>query len=247
MTTFAGNTVGGKAIYGASIGILMLEAQFPRIPGDMGNAMTWPFPVHYKVVRDATPDLVVRHQAKGLFGNFLKAAGELVADGVDGITTNCGFLALFQDELSEALNVPVATSSIMQVPMVEKLLPRNKRVGILTISPKTLTADHLRKAGCPLDTPIGGTAENTAFATAILNDQLTLDVDQARRENVDAALQLVNDHPDIGAIVLECTNMVPYASDIQQAARLPVFSIYSFISWFQSGLQPPSSFGGLGS
>lgn len=35
---------GGKALYGAPLGILMLEAKFPRIPGDMSNAITWPFP-----------------------------------------------------------------------------------------------------------------------------------------------------------------------------------------------------------
>ena len=46
---------GGKALYGAPLGILMLEARFPRIPGDMGNATTWPFPVLYRVVRGATP------------------------------------------------------------------------------------------------------------------------------------------------------------------------------------------------
>ncbi len=233
---------GGKAIYGASVGILMLEAQFPRIPGDMGNAVTWPFPVHYKVVRDATPDQVVRHGAQGLFGNFLKAASELVADGVDGITTNCGFLALFQDELSAALDVPIATSSLMQVPMVEQLLPRDKRAGILTISPATLTQDHLKKAGCAPDTPVGGTPESSEFASVILNDQLTLDVELARQENIEAAKQLVNSHPEIGAIVLECTNMVPYAAEIQQAIGLPVFSIYSFVTWFQAGLTPRGSF-----
>jgi len=231
---------GGKAIYGASVGILMLEAKFPRIPGDMGNAMTWPFPVHYKVVRDASPDQVVRHGASGLFGNFLKAAQELVADGVDGITTNCGFLALFQNELSAALDVPVATSSLMQVPMVEQLLSRDKRVGILTISPATLTNEHLEKAGCALDTPIGGTPENGEFTSVILNNQLELDVERARAENITAARQLVAAHPNLGAIVLECTNMVPYARDIQMATGLPVFSIYSFITWFQAGLQPRS-------
>jgi len=233
---------GGKAIYGASVGILMLEAQFPRIPGDMGNATTWPFPVHYKVVRDASPDQVVRHGASGLCGNFLKAASELVADGVDGITTNCGFLALFQDQLSAALDVPVATSSLMQVPMVEQLLPRHKRAGILTISSATLTAEHLKKAGCAPDTPIGGTPENGEFTSAILNNQMTLDVEKARQENVEAARELVKAHPELGALVLECTNMVPYGADIQQATGLPVFSIYSFINWFQAGLQPRGSF-----
>ena len=56
---------GGKAVYGASVGMLMLETRFPRIPGDIGNAGTWPFPVLYKVVRGASPDHVVRRGAEG--------------------------------------------------------------------------------------------------------------------------------------------------------------------------------------
>ena len=82
---------GGKALYGASVGVLMLEAQFPRIPGDMGNALTWPFPVHFKIVRGASPKRVVLDGGTGLKNAFIAAAQELVDDGVDGITTNCGF------------------------------------------------------------------------------------------------------------------------------------------------------------
>ncbi len=231
-------TSGGKSIYGASVGILMLEARFPRIPGDMGNALTWPFPVHYKVVRDASPDRVVRNGANGLYNRFLDAARELVEDGVDGITTNCGFLALFQQELSEALKVPVATSSLMQVPMVERLLPTGKRVGILTISAASLSKEHLAKAGCALDTPIAGTPEHGEFSTSILDNGLQLDVEKARRENVEAAVKFATIHPEVGAIVLECTNMVPYAADIRAATGLPVFSIYNFVCWFQAGLSP---------
>ena len=99
---------GGKAIYGASLGILMLEARFPRIPGDMGNARTWPFPVLYRVVRDASPDRVVRRRAEGLLPAFLDAADDLVRLGADGITTNCGFPSLFQAELAAEAGVPVA-------------------------------------------------------------------------------------------------------------------------------------------
>jgi Asp/Glu/hydantoin racemase len=233
---------GGKSIYGAAVGILMLEAQFPRIPGDMGNALTWPFPVLYKVVRDASPDRVVRQQAKGLFDNFLSAARELIADGADGITTNCGFLILFQDELSTALNVPVISSSLMQVPLVNRILPAGKRCGILTISSATLTEMHLEKAGCQLDTPIGGTKESGEFCQVILNNRLELDIDLARQENIAAAKSLVENNPDLGAILLECTNMIPFAADIRKATGLPVFSIYNLVCWFQQGLVPRQSF-----
>lgn len=230
--------IGGKAIYGASVGILMLDARFPRIPGDMGNALTWPFPVHYKVVRDASPERVVRHGAEGLLGHFIDAARELVADGVDGITTNCGFLSLFQDELAEAVGVSVATSSLMQVAMVNRLLQNGRRAGVLTISGSTLTPLHLEKAGVPEGTPIASTEGGSEFTRVILGNELQLDVELARQDNVEAAKRLAVDHPEIGALVLECTNMVPYAGDIRAATGLPVFSIETFVRWFQAALQP---------
>jgi Asp/Glu/hydantoin racemase len=229
---------GGKAVYGASVGILMLEAQFPRIPGDMGNALTWPFPVHYKVVRSATPDLIVRKGAEGMLETFIAAARELVADGVDGITTNCGFLALFQAELAAAVPVPVATSSLMQVELVNRLLAPGKRAGILTISSTSLTPQHLAGAGVPEGTPIETTEGGREFTRAILDNEFELDVDAARIDNLEAATRLVTANPDVGAIVLECTNMIPYAADIREATGLPVFSIETFVRWFQASLVP---------
>ncbi|QGZ34240.1 aspartate/glutamate racemase family protein [Stappia indica] len=229
---------GGKALYGAAVGILMLEARFPRIPGDMGNALTWPFPVHYRIVRDATPDRAVRQGASGLLDAFIAAGRELVADGVDGITTNCGFLSLFQRDLQAALGVPVAASSLMQVPLVDRLLPPGKRAGILTISAGSLTGAHLAAAGCPADTPVMGTEGGREFTRAILDNEEALDVAAARADNVEAAQALLARDPDVGAIVLECTNMVPYAADIRAATGVPVYSIESFVTWFHSGLVP---------
>lgn len=229
---------GGKSVYGASVGILMLEARFPRIEGDMGNALTWPFPVLYRVVRGATPDLVVRRGAEGTLDAFIDAARDLVRDGADGITTNCGFLSLFQQELAAAVRVPVATSSLMQVALVNRLLPPGKKAGILTISSSSLSQEHLRKAGVPEGTPIGSTEGGREFTRVILDNENELDVDLARRDNVEAALALRDANPDLGAIVLECTNMVPYAAAIRSATGLPVFSIYSMVTWFQASLEP---------
>lgn len=229
---------GGKTVYGASVGILMLETRFPRIFGDMGNAQTWDFPVQYRVVRGASPDKVVRGDPRALAGAFIEAGRDLVRMGCDGITTNCGFLALIQDEVKAALGVPVATSSLMQVPMVAALMPPGKRVGILTISRATLSEDHLKAARVAPDTPVVGTDDGRCFTRDVLGDSERIDFDAARLDLLDAAATLVTRHDGIGAIVLECTNMVPYTADIRKLTGLPVFSILSFITWFQAGLAP---------
>ena len=230
---------GGKTVYGASVGILMLDTVFPRIPGDFGNAATWPFPVMYRVVRGASPHRVVRERADGLLDAFIESGKQLVADGADGLTTTCGFLSLFQDELAQAVDVPVAASSLMQVPTVQKLLPSGKRVGVMTVSRENLTADHLAAAGAPLDTPIAGTETGREFFHFIMENRPTMDVNACRLDLLDAGRQLVSDHPDVGAVVLECTNMGPYASELRRELGIPIFSGISFINWFQSGLLPP--------
>ena len=229
---------GGKTVYGACLGILMLETRFPRIPGDIGNALTWPFPVRYRVVRGASPDRVVRHRAEGLLPAFIEAARELVADGADGIATNCGFLSVFQHEIADAVGVPVATSSLMQVPLVRSMLPAGRTAGVLTISAETLSDEHLARAGVPAGLPVVGTDGGREFTRAILDDEPEMDVDLARDDVIDAGVRLVADHPEVGAIVLECTNMVPYAADLRVRTGVPIFGIYSFLRWFHEGLMP---------
>lgn len=229
---------GGKAVYGARVGILMLEARFPRIPGDMGNATTWPFPVLYKVVTGASPQRVVRERAAGLLEPFLDAARELVRLGADGITSNCGFLSLFQEQIAAAAGVPVAISSMMQVPMVQRLLPPGRGVGILTISAATMTAEHLEKAGVPAGTPIVGTDDGREFTRAIIGDEARMDVAAAEQDILDAGARLVRDNPRLGAIVLECTNMAPYARALSEHVGIPVYDIYTFVNWFHAGIAP---------
>ncbi len=230
---------GGKTVYGASVGILMLESRFPRIPGDMGNAESWRFPVRFRVVRGATPKRVVMERAEGLLEDFVAAADELARDGCDGITTTCGFLSLFQAELAARCAVPVATSSLMQAPAIQALLPPGRRVGILTISAESLTGEHLAAAGVPEGTPVAGVDGGAEFARVIIGDEMEMDVELAKRDLIEGAERLVGENPDVGAILLECANMVPHARAISEATGLATFSIHGFVSWFHSGLRPP--------
>ena len=230
---------GGKAIYGAPLGVLMLEARFSRIPGDMGNAATWPFPVLYRVVRGATPEHVVERGAAGLLPDFLAAATELVASGAEAITTNCGFLSIFQREIAAHVGVPVATSALMQVPWVQATLPPGKRVGIITVSAATLTPRHLEAAGVPTDAPVVGTENGREFFRVLIRaEKQDIDVGLAAADLADAGRSLIGAHPEVGAIVLECTNMPPYAHALREAVGLPVYDIYSMVTWFHAGLRP---------
>ena len=230
---------GGKAVYGAPLGILMLEARFPRILGDMGNARTWPFPVLYRVVKGASPERVVLEGARGLLPDFLAAAEELVRLGAEAITTNCGFLSLFQREIAAHVGVPVATSALMQAPWVQATLPPGKRVGLVTVSRATLTPAHLEAAGVPADIPVAGTENGREFFRVLIKaEKDDMDVRLAEEDILEAGRELVSRHPEVGAIVLECTNMPPYAADVQAATGLPVYDIYSMITWFHAGLRP---------
>ena len=222
---------GGFNQYGFTVGILMLDTKFPRIAGDMGNATTFPFPVRYHRVTGASPERVVRGGAEGLLPAFIEGARALEGEGVGAITTNCGFLVKFQRELAAAVNVPLFTSSLLLVPLVHRMLPPGRRVGVLTVSAETLTRDHLDDAGIGPDIPlaIAGMEGEKEFTRVLLGDELELDVDLAREEHVRVARRLVNEHPDVGAIVLECTNMPPYAADIQRATGLPVFDVLSLV------------------
>lgn len=232
-------TKGGKNLYGASIGIMMLETQFPRIPGDIGNATTWPFPVHYEPVSGAHPDNVVRHSGGGKLEEFIKAGKALVKRGADALTTNCGFLILFQKELSEKIGVPVLTSSLMQYNLISQTLASNRVPGIITISKSSLSKEHLDAAQIPHDVPIVGMEDmsTTEFHDGILDDWESMDFDLCRKEMVEAAVKLKEENPNVGAILCECTNMVPYARDMYRATNLPVYSIYSAVIWFHQSVQ----------
>jgi len=209
----------------------MLDTQFPRIPGEMGNATTFPFPVRYHRVTGAAPDLVVRRGAEGLLDNFVDAARFLEREGVGAITTNCGFLVKFQREMAAAVRIPVFTSSLLLVPLVHRLLGPGRRVGVMTVNAPSLTPAHLAGAGIGSDIPIAvvGMETEKEFTRVMLDNELELDVDTAREEHVRVARRFVAEHPDIGAIVLECTNMPPYADDIRRETGLPVFDITSLV------------------
>ncbi len=211
------------------LGVLMLDTRFPRVVGDIGNPLTFDFPVRYRTVRGASPQRVVRERDPALLQPFIDAGRALVDEGATAITTSCGFLVLFQRELQAALPVPVWTSSLLQ-------LAGLRDAGVVTADGLSLTADHLRAAGAAADTPVEGLSPGCAFQRTLLNDEPTLDIDDARAQTAAAALRLVARHPALATIVLECTNMPPYAEAVRAATGRRVLDITTLLRQRLQGL-----------
>jgi hypothetical protein len=219
---------GGRSIYGEAIGILVLDTKFPRIPGDIGNATTFDFPVRIRMVPGATGQRVVMEGDESVLPDFIEAAKELEAAGVRAITTSCGYLIMFQEALNETVKVPVFTSNLLQVPMVSRMLPKGKKVGILVMDSRRLTERHLKLAGIS-DEPlvIMGAEQAPDFYKTYEDPRaaMELDPEKVERAVVDMVKTLVQKSPEVGAIVCEGINFAPYAAGVQEATGLPWFDI----------------------
>ena len=207
------------------LGILMLDTRFPRPPGDVGNPQTYGragIPVRFLTVRGASPQRIVREADPALLQPFVDAARELEQEGATLLSTSCGFLAAWQPLLARAVAIPVITSSLLQV-------ARFARPGIVTIAASSLHPAVLQAAGVPAGTPVQGVQAGCEFQRRILSDDSVMDLQQAQQDVVAAALQLVQRHPQITDIVLECTNMPPYRAAIARATGRAVHDIETLL------------------
>ena len=221
------------------LGILTLDTNFPRIAGDVGAKSTFAFPVSHAVVRGAGVESVVHEADPALLPAFVDAARKLQAEGCIAITTTCGFLVQWQSALSEAVDVPVLTSALLQLPLVQRCLPRQRRVGVVTYSAAALTPGLLQSAGADPATPVAGVDPAGYFAQTIRHGAATIDRKRMAADVVAAGETLVAAHPDVGAVVLECANMPPYRAAVAEALALPVFDMVDFVTWFYRATAGP--------
>jgi hypothetical protein len=200
----------------------MLDTRFPRLVGDIGNAATLPLPMLHRSVAGASPRRVVHGGDRSLLAPFVDAARDLVGAGATALTTSCGFLVLFQHELQHAVPVPVWTSSLLK-------LPELGRPGVVTVDADAFGAAHLRAAGAAEDVPVEGLGRGCHLQRTLLDDRPELDRARAEADAVAAAERLVARHPEIDSIVLECTNLPPYAAAIAAATGRPVHDLVTLL------------------
>lgn len=230
-----------KAAGSARIGILKMDAAIRRIPGDGGNPASYPFPVLVETVRGATLERLIRERDPGLVAPFVEAGLRLVRQGVQALGTTCGFMILFQRELARALPVPVYTSSLLQLPLIERALGERGRIGVITADASNLGEEHIRIAGgTPGRLVISGLEDAPCFREAVFSGSGRIDPEGVRREVVERSRELCAAEPEIRAILFECANLPPYAAAVREATGRPVYDVLTLLCWVHAGLAPVS-------
>lgn len=220
---------GGYNICDVPVGVISLESYFPKPNGHIKHPACFDFPILYKTVKGATIDRLIRERDPELLKPFIDAAKELESEGVKAITGSCGFLALHQKALADAVNIPVFMSSLIQVPLVSRMLRSDQKVGVVVANSDALTADHLTGVGIGDEAiVVAGMQEQTQFSDVILKAKYN-DLDMALFEQELCAVveDMLNNNPDVGSIVLECTDLSHFAPALQKRFALPVFDLTS--------------------
>jgi hypothetical protein len=221
-----------------AIGILVMDARIERIPGDVGNPATFPFAVTCRTVAGATLKRLISERDRSLLDPFIAAGWELVRQGARALTTSCGFMILFQEELAREFPVPVFTSSLLQLPFIQATLRPQDRIGVITADASNMTPEHLLRAGGDVDRiTVVGLENQPKFRDAIFAGTGRIDVASVTSEVVEQARRIVASDPQIAAILFECANLPPYADAVQQAVGLPVYDVVTMIHHVQSALR----------
>nr|AFV52114.1 hypothetical protein [Streptoalloteichus sp. ATCC 53650] len=225
----------GQVSYGTSVGILMLEADVPLIPGDVGNATSYDFPVQYHLVPGATVETVIFRPDLGLRDTFIESARHLVDQGVRAITGDCAYMGIHQQAVADAVPVPVFLSSLLQVPMLLTMLRSDQKLGVLVAGDDELGDQLLSSAGivgADRDRlAVAGLRSKPYWAQTILEQTGELDFDRLESEVVERAMELTAAEPSVGAFLFECSDLPPYGAAVQRATGLPVFDWIGFVNY----------------
>jgi hypothetical protein len=227
----------GQASSGEAIGILLLDTSVPFIPGDVANATTYEFPVRFQKVEGFS---VARAIGKdpGIYDALLAAARGLVDQGVRAVTGDCGFMAFHQQRLAADLPVPVFLSSLLQIPFILSILGGENKVGVITADSRSLDAALMAAMGID-DTSrivVEGLETRKAFYRFAIEESGTLDPAEVKAETVDAGRKLLAQDDTVGAMLLECSLLPPYAAAVQAAVHLPVFDYITMINFVFSAV-----------
>lgn len=236
-----------RRVYGMGLGIMILDEVYPGFPGDIRNASGYPFPIQYQVMEDLNCNNIAvtknNEDDAIILASIMKAAKRLEWYGCKAIVAECGYFSYFQQMVAGEIDIPVFMSSLLQVPMIQQVIGPKKAVGIFCGQASSLSDAHLTNVGIDLNSNfhVKGAIDESDCSQfmALWREDYRKDIPEAsyklaEKEILISCKDFVKKHPDIGAIMLECTGFQSFAKSIQRELDLPVYSWSTLLDYAYS-------------
>ncbi|WFU62623.1 hypothetical protein [Bradyrhizobium brasilense] len=217
-----------------SLGILNLEQgvapgaplRAPRAHSIL-NPTSYDFPVILETVAGAWAEIVIRGDP-ALEPAYISAAQRLVERGAVVITANCGFSIRHQAAVAASVKIPVVTSSLLLLPTLLRQEPKAAKIAVLTADSSHLSEDLLGvDPGDRTRVVIGGIEGGEMWQNEMKRPPPQTEVDVIEREVTTCVARLRNEHPEIAAILFECTAFPLVAPTMRRTTKLPIYDITS--------------------
>lgn len=214
-----------------TVGVIQLNTKFPRPIGDIGNPKT----VHFRSIIQkldlaTVADVVSVDVISGdMLDEMVGVACELESQGCDLITTSCGFLGPVQSYVQQQLKIPFLSTSLLMLPFLRTVYPKEADIGVLTFDSRVLRPHHF--VGHDIrGVKILGLEPDTELYRVISEDESQLDTDKAASEVVDRVKKLVDQY-GVRCVIFECTNLSPYKSKVRSETDVAVFDLVDLVSF----------------
>ncbi len=233
----------GYPFYEQHMGAVMLPVSSPALPGNIGNALSFDYPVRYKALEGFNPDWWNDEEgpSEERFQTVLGAAKKLEEEGVKAVTFGCGFTGIYQDRLADNLHIPVFGSPLVMAGLIQKLIGKSKKIGILTINSSELTEELLEAVGVDenINYVIDEMKDAPEFRAVYCGGgKKDLDVEAFRAETVANAQRMKKENPDIGAFLIEFRTICPFTADIVAHTGVPTFDAITLANFVHQATNP---------
>lgn len=197
--------------------------------GNLGNPHSFAYPVRYATARNAYTERILRGDPE-VGREYLRQARALQRQGVSAVLATCGFAVLYQPLLAAGLRVPVASSSLLALPLALRSAPQGGEVGVITYDSECLTRRFLLAGGASRAElgrlrVAGLEGTETWRQLALPEPEVPL---QVLESDVRATLgRFLRRHRRVRSVLFECSALCPFTPRLRAETELPIFDFLS--------------------
>ncbi|AUW47439.1 hypothetical protein CUJ84_pRLN3000314 (plasmid) [Rhizobium leguminosarum] len=227
------------------LGILDLEpGSDPNgslVSGSLQDSSIFTFPAIRETVSGAWADVVVRGDPS-LEGPYIAAAKCLVGRGATAITADCGFSIRHQAAIAAAVPVPVAVSALLLTSMIVRQLSGGAKLAVLTFDSTHFGTELLGLSDpCDISRVVVSGIENTpTWQNEMKRPPVRTELSVLREDVCSRVEQLREKHPEIKALLLECTMFPRIARSLRRSTGLPVYDVTTLGRMLMESVAPRS-------